>query len=73
MIFDLVIEASTVILYVAIFPPLQGVGKTTLIMRVFEALKASHPSLKFQGFYSRTRSLFLSLSLVNWVYCLYEM
>jgi len=32
-------------------PP--GVGKTTLIMRVIEALKASNPSLKVQGFYSR--------------------
>ncbi|KAE8010738.1 hypothetical protein FH972_007077 [Carpinus fangiana] len=31
-------------------PP--GVGKTTLIMRVIEALKASNPSLKVQGFYS---------------------
>ncbi|XP_062144344.1 uncharacterized protein LOC133851784 [Alnus glutinosa] len=32
-------------------PP--GVGKTTLIMRVIEALKASNPTLKVQGFYSR--------------------
>ncbi|KAF5463556.1 hypothetical protein F2P56_019459 [Juglans regia] len=31
-------------------PP--GVGKTTLIMKVFEALKTSHPSLQIQGFYS---------------------
>ncbi|KAK9284190.1 hypothetical protein L1049_023359 [Liquidambar formosana] len=32
-------------------PP--GVGKTTLIMRVFESLKISNPSLKVQGFYTR--------------------
>uniref|UniRef100_A0A2N9HK77 AAA+ ATPase domain-containing protein n=1 Tax=Fagus sylvatica TaxID=28930 RepID=A0A2N9HK77_FAGSY len=32
-------------------PP--GVGKTTLIMRVFETLKASNPNLKVQGFYTR--------------------
>ncbi|XP_027361756.1 cancer-related nucleoside-triphosphatase [Abrus precatorius] len=32
-------------------PP--GVGKTTLIMRVFESLKASNPTLKVQGFYTR--------------------
>ncbi|XP_048334688.1 uncharacterized protein LOC107424297 [Ziziphus jujuba] len=32
-------------------PP--GVGKTTLIIRAFEALKASNPSLKLQGFYTR--------------------
>ncbi|KAJ4714051.1 Cancer-related nucleoside-triphosphatase [Melia azedarach] len=32
-------------------PP--GVGKTTLIMRVFESLKVSNPSLKVQGFYTR--------------------
>lgn len=31
-------------------PP--GVGKTTLIMRVFEALKSSNPNLKIQGFYT---------------------
>ncbi|KAG6646255.1 cancer-related nucleoside-triphosphatase homolog isoform X2 [Carya illinoinensis] len=31
-------------------PP--GVGKTTLIMKVFEALKTSHPSLQYQGFYT---------------------
>nr|AFK41625.1 unknown [Lotus japonicus] len=32
-------------------PP--GVGKSTLIMRVFEALKSSNPNLKVQGFYTR--------------------
>ncbi|KAL1315953.1 uncharacterized protein LOC107487404 [Arachis duranensis] len=32
-------------------PP--GVGKSTLIIRVFESLKASHPNLKLQGFYTR--------------------
>ncbi|KAL2247348.1 UNVERIFIED_CONTAM: Cancer-related nucleoside-triphosphatase, partial [Sesamum indicum] len=32
-------------------PP--GVGKTTLIIRVLEALKQSNPSLKIQGFYTR--------------------
>lgn len=32
-------------------PP--GVGKTTLIMRVFETLKTSNPTLKIQGFYTR--------------------
>ncbi|XP_011096976.1 cancer-related nucleoside-triphosphatase homolog isoform X2 [Sesamum indicum] len=30
-----------------------GVGKTTLIIRVLEALKQSNPSLKIQGFYTR--------------------
>ncbi|KAI4331358.1 hypothetical protein MLD38_029549 [Melastoma candidum] len=30
-----------------------GVGKTTLITRVFEALKASNPNLKVEGFYTR--------------------
>ncbi|KAK8446885.1 hypothetical protein SEVIR_9G557700v4 [Setaria viridis] len=33
-------------------PP--GVGKTTLVMRVFEALRASHPNLTIRGFYTRT-------------------
>ncbi|XP_057492287.1 uncharacterized protein LOC130777873 [Actinidia eriantha] len=32
-------------------PP--GVGKTTLIIKVLESLKISHPSLKVQGFYTR--------------------
>ncbi|XP_042421181.1 cancer-related nucleoside-triphosphatase homolog [Zingiber officinale] len=32
-------------------PP--GVGKTTLITRVFEALRASHPQITIQGFYTR--------------------
>ncbi|KAL5099675.1 hypothetical protein RYX36_004002 [Vicia faba] len=32
-------------------PP--GVGKSTLIMRVFDTLKASNPTLKIQGFYTR--------------------
>ncbi|KAG8373593.1 hypothetical protein BUALT_Bualt11G0040500 [Buddleja alternifolia] len=32
-------------------PP--GIGKTTLIIRVLEALKHSSPSLKIQGFYTR--------------------
>ncbi|CAN6302438.1 unnamed protein product [Urochloa humidicola] len=32
-------------------PP--GVGKTTLVMRVFEALKTSHPNLTIRGFYTR--------------------
>ncbi|PON50017.1 Nucleoside-triphosphatase, THEP1 type [Parasponia andersonii] len=31
-------------------PP--GVGKTTLIIKVFESLKASNPALKLQGFYT---------------------
>ncbi|KAL9148632.1 hypothetical protein ABFS82_12G054800 [Erythranthe guttata] len=30
-----------------------GVGKTTLIIRVLEALKLSNPNLKIQGFYTR--------------------
>ncbi|GLT82526.1 hypothetical protein SLE2022_008900 [Rubroshorea leprosula] len=32
-------------------PP--GVGKSTLIIRVFESLKSSNPSFKIQGFYTR--------------------
>ncbi|RLN40018.1 cancer-related nucleoside-triphosphatase isoform X2 [Panicum miliaceum] len=32
-------------------PP--GVGKTTLVMRVFETLMASHPNLTIRGFYTR--------------------
>ncbi|XVF16028.1 hypothetical protein REPUB_Repub09cG0206300 [Reevesia pubescens] len=32
-------------------PP--GVGKTTLIMRIYETLKLSNPNLKLQGFYSQ--------------------
>ncbi|KAE9596811.1 hypothetical protein Lal_00007916 [Lupinus albus] len=32
-------------------PP--GVGKSTLIMKVFETLNASNPNLKVQGFYTR--------------------
>ncbi|KAJ3681977.1 hypothetical protein LUZ60_014550 [Juncus effusus] len=32
-------------------PP--GVGKTTLVMRVFEKLRASHPQLSIRGFYTR--------------------
>ncbi|KAL6220807.1 hypothetical protein ACLB2K_008561 [Fragaria x ananassa] len=31
-------------------PP--GVGKTTLIVKVFETLKSSYPNLKIQGFYT---------------------
>ncbi|KAJ4837936.1 hypothetical protein Tsubulata_022531 [Turnera subulata] len=31
-------------------PP--GVGKTTLVMRVFESIKSSNPNLKIQGFYT---------------------
>ncbi|KAF9603719.1 hypothetical protein IFM89_037482 [Coptis chinensis] len=31
-------------------PP--GVGKTTLVMRVLESLRTSHPNLKVQGFYT---------------------
>ena len=31
----------------------QGVGKTTLIMRIYESLKLSIPNLKLQGFYSQ--------------------
>ena len=42
---------------------LQGVGKTTLIMRVFETLKASNPNLNVQGFYTRTLALYLILSI----------
>ncbi|XVF62300.1 hypothetical protein PTKIN_Ptkin08bG0206400 [Pterospermum kingtungense] len=30
-----------------------GVGKTTLIMRIYESLKLSNPNLKLQGFYSQ--------------------
>ncbi|XP_058186424.1 uncharacterized protein LOC131303542 [Rhododendron vialii] len=30
-----------------------GVGKTTLIIKVLECLKTSHPNLKVQGFYTR--------------------
>ncbi|KAK4758835.1 hypothetical protein SAY87_020136 [Trapa incisa] len=30
-----------------------GVGKTTLITRVFESLRASNPNLKVRGFYTR--------------------
>ncbi|KDP43768.1 hypothetical protein JCGZ_22395 [Jatropha curcas] len=30
-----------------------GVGKTTLIVRVFESLKVLNPNLKIQGFYTR--------------------
>ncbi|KAH7849274.1 hypothetical protein Vadar_015459 [Vaccinium darrowii] len=30
-----------------------GVGKTTLIIKVLECLKNSHPNLKVQGFYTR--------------------
>ena len=36
----------------------QGVGKSTLIMRVFEGLKTSNPNLKVQGFYTRKLLLF---------------
>ncbi|MQL86561.1 hypothetical protein Taro_019088, partial [Colocasia esculenta] len=32
-------------------PP--GVGKTTLVMRVLESLRASHPDLRVRGFYTR--------------------
>ncbi|XP_039780150.1 nucleoside-triphosphatase THEP1 [Panicum virgatum] len=32
-------------------PP--GVGKTTLVMRVFETLRGSHPNLSIRGFYTR--------------------
>ncbi|KAJ1298951.1 hypothetical protein BS78_01G493600 [Paspalum vaginatum] len=32
-------------------PP--GVGKTTLVMRVFETLRGSHPNLTIRGFYTR--------------------
>jgi hypothetical protein len=32
----------------------QGVGKTTLVMRVFETLRGSHPNLNIRGFYTRT-------------------
>ncbi|PRQ46564.1 putative hydrolase [Rosa chinensis] len=31
---------------------MQGVGKTTLIVKVFETLKSSNPNLKIQGFYT---------------------
>lgn len=43
---------------------MQGVGKTTLVMRVLESLRASHPDLKVRGFYTRKRrSLCISLSV----------
>ncbi|KAM1047479.1 hypothetical protein TB2_026330 [Malus domestica] len=32
--------------------PVRGVGKSTLVMRLFETLKASNPSLKIRGFYT---------------------
>ncbi|KAG9442958.1 hypothetical protein H6P81_018812 [Aristolochia fimbriata] len=32
-------------------PP--GVGKTTLVMKVFERLRLSHPNLNIRGFYTR--------------------
>ena len=32
----------------------QGVGKTTLVMRVFETLRGSHPNLTIRGLYTRT-------------------
>lgn len=46
---------------------LKGVGKTTLIMRVFESLKTSNPNLEIQGFYTRMlfQSHSLSLSLIR--------
>lgn len=43
-------------------------GKTTLIMKVFEALKTSQPSLQFQGFC--TRALFLYLYELGLIACL---
>ncbi|KAL5984330.1 hypothetical protein ACLOJK_018434 [Asimina triloba] len=49
-------------------PP--GIGKTTLVMKVLESLKISHPTLKVQGFYTRmvaSSSLLISLQL-----CCYE-
>lgn len=36
---------------------LQGVGKTTLVMRVLETLRSSHPHLTARGFYTRTAPL----------------
>ncbi|GAB2251867.1 hypothetical protein Droror1_Dr00004714 [Drosera rotundifolia] len=30
-----------------------GIGKTTLVMRVLESLRASNPNLRIQGFYTR--------------------
>jgi hypothetical protein len=48
----------------------QGVGKTTLVMRVFETLRGSHPNLTIRGFYTRTalpRPLELRfIPLCNW-------
>ncbi|KAA0052919.1 cancer-related nucleoside-triphosphatase-like protein isoform X1 [Cucumis melo var. makuwa] len=45
-------------------PP--GVGKTTLIVKVFEMLKASSPNLKIKGFYTRKQILpFLFLFLFH--------
>lgn len=38
----------------------QGVGKTTLITRVFDCLRASNPNLTVQGFYTRADALSLS-------------
>ncbi|KAK6154040.1 hypothetical protein DH2020_013679 [Rehmannia glutinosa] len=42
------VTGPPVIVYLSAY----GVGKTTLIIRVLEALKQSNPSLKIQGFYT---------------------
>ncbi|KAF5753103.1 cancer-related nucleoside-triphosphatase [Tripterygium wilfordii] len=51
-------------------PP--GVGKTTLITRLFDTLKASSPNVNIQGFYTRMLSLSLShsrlLQLITYAY-----
>lgn len=43
---------------------MQGVGKTTLIVKVFETLKSSYPNLKIQGFYT-SNPLSLSISITR--------
>ncbi|CAL0314270.1 unnamed protein product [Lupinus luteus] len=43
--------AGTAKCFLVTGPP--GVGKSTLIMKVFETLNASNPNLKVQGFYTR--------------------
>lgn len=45
-------------LFSHLFPSFpQGVGKTTLVTRVFESMRSSHPNLNIRGFYTRTRCL----------------
>nr|DAD41832.1 TPA_asm: hypothetical protein HUJ06_016155 [Nelumbo nucifera] len=41
----------------------QGVGKTTLVMRVLERIRTTNPNLKVQGFYTRMFLICLSYYL----------